>query len=289
MLTTSRKRWEPAFNADVAVTRDGVVVSQFLSTDNNDFRHFEPALYFVIETLGRPAAWMGDGHYGTMTNIVIASREGVILYAPRSGTRSSALADAPPKAGEDDPLPRSLAEPRKATYTAVDFRRRLDKDVVICPAGEELRFIGEYPTDGHRGSYRLYGRRKCEGCELKPRCTSQAGRRVKLMNSVDRDRKSLDPSAIPKTGHPDSVNDEVMLGDLLRAHDERMENGGKAFVKLRGHTSEPANAHLHLHGLRRFHVRGFARCGAVLALACMAHNLRKWAAKAMAERISLAS
>ena len=112
---------------------------------------------------------------------------------------------------------------------------------------------------------------------------------MKLMNSVGRERKSPVPSATPKTGLLDSVGGEVTLGNLLRAHDERMENGGRAFVKLRGHTSEPANAHLHLHGLRRFHVRGFARCGAVLALACIAHNLRKLAAKATTERILLAS
>jgi hypothetical protein len=31
--------------------------------------------------------------------------------------------------------------------------------------------------------------------------------------------------------------------------------------------------------VQRFHVRGLARCGVVLTLACFAHNLLKWKAR----------
>jgi len=68
-----------------------------------------------------------------------------------------------------------------------------------------------------------------------------------------------------------------------------MEKQGKELMKLRGHTSEPANAHLKQHGLGRFHVRGLARCGIVLTLGCIAHNLMRWRACAAAAALKFAS
>ena len=282
MLTTSRKRWEPAFNADIAVTRDGIIVSQFLSTENNDFHFFKPALRFVQATLGKPEAWVGDGHYSTEANIVLASREGVVLYAPRPGPRAS-------NATHDDvqkPTP-SRKERGEAKFQSADFKSHPEKEALICPANEELRFIGEYATDSQHDTYRLYRRRDCSGCQLRERCTSGRGRSVKV---IDRESRAQTPSS-PSTAENGALDDADMpaVAEILRAHDARMESIGKKLTILRGHTSEPANAHLHLHGLGRFHVRGFDRCGVVLTLSCMAHNMRKWAMKVATERILLAS
>ena len=55
-----------------------------------------------------------------------------------------------------------------------------------------------------------------------------------------------------------------------------MEQDGEKMRKFRGSTIEPVNGQLKQHGLVRFHVRGLARCGTALTLACIAHNLMKW-------------
>jgi hypothetical protein len=42
-------------------------------------------------------------------------------------------------------------------------------------------------------------------------------------------------------------------------------------------------------GLGRLHVHALARCGVVLTLGCMAHNLMKWKAREAARAMRLAA
>lgn len=225
MLATSEKRFEPSYNADITVTRDEVIVSQFLTKVPVDFSHFPRALPNVISTLGRPEKWVGDGHYATRANLVLAQREAVVLYAPT----------------------RDHAEKTNGSFTAKDFHWDPEKDVLACPAGCVLEKVGTYGHDQER-PYDLYVRRDCTGCELKPKCTTARGRRVKRFQQ-----------------HP-----------LVQALEARMEQDGDKMRKFRGSTVEPVNGQLKQHGLDRFHVRGLARCATVLTLACIAHNLMKW-------------
>ena len=83
------------------------------------------------------------------------------------------------------------------------------------------------------------------------------------------------------------VNEGQNLGDLLQALEDRMKQVGDAVLKFRRQTIEPVNAQLKQHGLGRFHVRGLARCAAILTLACIAHNLKKWKARETARSIRL--
>jgi len=272
MLATSRKRWEPSFNADISVTRDGIIVSQFLTNDCTDYHHFAPAVDFVQTTLGKPAAWVGDGHYGTEDNLVRADREGILLYAPRRGAREASQGPDIAPVEQSQP-PSGGIEAR--LFQKEDFRPCPETNVLVCPAGEELRYIGEYSNGHLRGSYRLYGRRDCVSCPLKERCTHGEGRRVKIPVTIA--ARAPPHGSLPEDIGADSPPPAEVVR-VLQAHKQRMEQQGAELIKLRGCTSETANAHLHKHGLGRFHVRGQARCGAVLTLACVAHNVRKWAA-----------
>ncbi len=276
MLATSKKRWEPSFNADIAITRDGIIVSQFLTKDPTDYHHFSPALGFVISTLRRPQSWVGDGHYGTAENILLATRSGVELYAPRPGSQKSDDDESAPKQSATEPR---AARP-DALFTRADFRADPEHDVLVCPAGNELRFMGEY-SDSPGTLYRLYGRRDCAPCSLKERCTRSGGRRVKV--------PATPPPAVPASGTGDPANTPTVstpaaddLVAMLRAHEDRMRERGDQFVKLRGQTIEPVNGQIKQHGIGRFHVRGLPRCGTVLTLACIGHNMMKWRTRAMA-------
>lgn len=224
----SVKRIEPSYNADITVTRHSVIVSQFLTNDPTDYGHFRRALPAVVSVLGRPNAWIGDGHYATHANLILADQAQVPLYAP---------------------MP-SLEREEGGMFTTADFRHDPEKDALICPAGRELAKVGRYGVDTDR-PYDLYGRTGCEDCSLKLRCTTGSGRRVKR-----------------HAAH-----------HLLEALENRMRESGESTQRFRGQTVEPVNAQLKQHGLGRLHLRGLARCGVILTLACIAHNLMKWKAR----------
>lgn len=234
----SVKRIEPSYNADITVTRHGVIVSQFLTNDPTDYGHFRRALPAVVSVFGRPDAWIGDGHYATHANLVLADQAGVPLYAPMQ----------------------SLERDESGKFTTVDFRHDSEKDVLVCPAGRDLVKVGRYGEDTDR-PYDLYGRTGCGDCPLKPRCTTGSGRRVKR-----------------HAAH-----------HLLAALENRMKQFGESTQRFRGQTVEPVNAQLKQHGLGRLHLRGLTRCGVVLTLACIAHNLIKWKAREAARVLKRAS
>ena len=287
MLATSEKRWEPSYNADLAATRHGVIVNQILTKDPTDFHHFRPALQAVISAVGKPESWVGDGHYGTRANVLIADREGVILYAPPCwDTRSQ---DDDPPAVSIEKAPAAPASPRlpetnklqclSEKFTRHDFRLDPAREVLICPAEQELRRVGEYTTNNGLGAYRLYARSDCRDCSLKSRCTDTKGRRVKMPIHAD------DGVPHPKRTDESVVGPEQHVGLLLEALENRMKEVGDAVLKFRRETIEPVNAHLKQHGLGRFHVRGLAKCQATLTLACIAHNLSKWKARETARSL----
>lgn len=283
MLATSEKRWEPSYNADLAVTRHGIIVSQFLTKDTTDYHHFEPALQAVISAVGKPESWVGDGHYGTQANILLADREGVFLYAPPASNAGSQEAKPPPNRAVQDSEDANVAHPPPKRFNRSDFRVDLESNILVCPAGQELREIGVYATDNRLGAYRLYGRSNCLDCSLKSQCTDGGGRRIRMPVIAENGTTTVNVSTQPDV----DVNEGQNLGDLLQALEDRMKQVGDAVLKFRRQTIEPVNAQLKQHGLGRFHVRGLARCAAILTLACIAHNLNKWKARETARSIRL--
>lgn len=283
MLATSEKKWQPSYNADLSVTRHGIIVSEFLTNNPTDYHHFEPALKAVVSTLGTPDSWCGDGHYATHANILLADQEGVVLYAPRSQRH----ADDEALSSSDEPVssaPSSGApEPSAERFGRHEFRHDRERDVMICPANQELRLIGVYANESGFGCYQLYGRSDCSDCPLKNRCTHGKGRRIKVP-IIDGDG-----APTPKPTADSSAGAEQDLGLLVQALETRMEQLGDATRRFRGNTVEPLNAHLRQHGLGRFHVRGLPRCAAVLTLACLAHNLMKWDARRAARALRSAA
>jgi transposase len=282
MLATSEKRWEPSYNADLSVTRDGIIVSQFLTKKPTDFHSFAPALAKVKTTLGKPEKWVGDGHYGTHANLALADREGVILYASTTSGRpglsnSSASAPAPqiPAVASPPSTPPARTETKKALFTREDFRIDHERNILICPAERELAYIGTYSDEG-RWPFRLYGRADCTDCALKTACTTMSKRRVKIPCTRTGGIADDPPPPVADETVADAEPD---LAALVQARDDRMEQEGELMRRFRGSTVEPVNAQLKQHGLGRFHVHGLRRCAAVLTLASLGHNVMKWRAK----------
>lgn len=290
MLATSEKRWEPSYNADLAVTRHGIIVSQFLTKNPTDFAHFRSALPAVLSAVGKPESWVGDGHYGTMANVVLADRAGVFLYAPPAWSPISQADSAPADPAEGASTeehahgqPTNPSDQPNAQFTRHDFRLDPARRVLVCPAEQELSFVGEYPTANRLSTYQLYHRPDCADCSQKGRCTKAKGRRVKI--PVHRSAAQM-----KTTGGNDGASDSKLnLLSLLGAHEQRMNDVGDAALSFRRETIEPLNAHLKQHGLGRFHVHGLARCQAVLTLASIGHNVTKWRAREIARSLKAAA
>ncbi|HET9145376.1 MAG TPA: transposase [Sphingomicrobium sp.] len=301
MLATSEKRWEPSYNADITVTRHGVIVSQFLTKRPTDYHHFEPALAAVCSTLKPPQSWVGDGHYKTHANLVAAAKAGVVFYAgSASAAARSEDAPAPTESTMPTMAPTTFAsspvtddaKTKVASFRGADFRLDVERDLLVCPAGEELHFLGAYPTENRQRLYRLYARSNCGTCLLKARCTEAKGRRVKIFA----DPPALPPreqganSATENAGDaPPDPGSTPTLDVLIREHETRMNDIGPNVMRFRGQTVEPVNGQLKQHGLGRLHVHGLARSSVVLALGCMAHNLMKWKAREAARAMRLAA
>jgi len=98
-------------------------------------------------------------------------------------------------------------------------------------------------------------------CALKPRCTNQKGK----------------------------VQTRGVAHHLLSALEKRMNEMGAKIDRFRRQTVEPVNGQVKQHGLGRLRVRGLARGGAILTLACFAHNLMKWRAREAARALARAS
>jgi transposase len=77
------------------------------------------------------------------------------------------------------PLPKSGAASKHGVFTADQFRYQQERDLYVCPQGEELTFRGlEKARDKE---YRIYRTNACGTCPLRPRCTTgkQNGRRMR--------------------------------------------------------------------------------------------------------------
>lgn len=275
MLATSEKRWQPSYNADIAVERHGIIVSQFLTKRPTDFHNFAPALNTVVSTVGCPESWIGDGHYGTHANLLLADQHGVVLYAsPEGDVAPASTGGSAPPAPTPDPGPQASKHSHRT-----EFRHDAERNVVICPANLELRFVGRYPTDNGHGTYRLYARRDCSDCSLKEDCTAGTGRRFKLADGP-----------LSASGADHATEDTARhLAELIRARDARMQQQGDEVMRFRRSTVEPTHAHLKQHGLSRLHVRGLRRGNAVLTLCCTSHNIMKWRARENARALRLAA
>jgi len=124
-----------------------------------------------------------------------------------------------------------------------------ERDVLICPAGRELTFRGQYRT--RTGSYRHYQACNCQSCSLQSQCVG-AGRRSRqvCLSIVEPQRKKM--------------------REKLKSAD------AKKLYELRKQTVEPVFGQIKSNlGMSRFLLYGLKGAKAEAALMCMVHNMLK--------------
>jgi transposase len=75
-------------------------------------------------------------------------------------------------------LPKPMTSNAKAEgrFGKQDFRYMADEDVYVCPAGEKLTY--RYTTEENELALRRYWTNACQGCAIKPTCTTAKERRI---------------------------------------------------------------------------------------------------------------
>ena len=143
---------------------------------------------------------------------------------------------------------------RDELFASKCFLPALDRDVLICPAGRELVFRVEHCC--RVGTYRQYAATNCQSCSFYRDCvrTRYGSRRV---------------------------NVSVMLSDREAMKEKLKTPEGKRLFRLRSQTVEPVFGQIKSNtGFARFLTWGLEGATAEMALASMAHNVRKCVAKA---------
>lgn len=124
-----------------------------------------------------------------------------------------------------------------------------ERDVLICPAGRELTFRGQYRTGS--GGYRRYQARGCRSCSFYGQCVSNSlgGRRISL-SVVEPQRAKM--------------REKLESADAKRLYGLRKQTVEPVFGRIKSNL-----------GLSRFLLHGLEGATAEASLMCMVHNVLK--------------
>lgn len=137
----------------------------------------------------------------------------------------------------------------KGDYAKSKFRFDAERDLYVCPRGEELPFSGAHKATTGKPAMRVY---RCgnDSCPVKSSCTEdKAGRAIKRRDGEDAVERQIKKMSVPANQVLYGLRKEIVehVFGIIKAVD----------------------------GFRRFTVRGLDGAKAQWSLACLAVNLRK--------------
>mgnify|MGYP001209285519 CR=1 FL=1 len=221
----------PAYNAQITVDgAQGVIVAAEITQQESDSGQLAGQLVQVLEnTGGRPEVALADSGY---------SDEGTFQWLEETGQEAL----LPPQ-----------EHPQEAKRTDLFASRCFDhdaaRDVLICPAGQELTF--RRVIRGSSGSYRIYTAHNCRSCSFYAEC-------VKVKSKRGR-----------------SVWISIVAGAREKMRQKLKTPAGRALYRLRQQLAEPVFGNFKSNlRFSRFGLAGKSGAGAELWLQCAAQNLK---------------
>lgn len=262
---------KPNYNAQLAVdTESGGILAGDVNDEADDSGQLTPMLKQVAANCGAlPKEASADSGYNTGPELAALEEDGIVGYLPDSGQNSGlksadtpeAQAVATAQAGKtlNDEQWEALPKDSKGRITKVSFRYDRQSDVVRCPMGALLGFVGSGQRTMKWGTAirRQYGGSPaCASCPRSSACCQ------KLVRG--------------RTVNRDQYED---YRERMRA---RMSSDrSRSRYRLRRQTVEPRFGQIKRGlGIRRFMRRGLSGVRAEWLLACTAVNvgilLRHW-------------
>jgi transposase len=134
---------------------------------------------------------------------------------------------------------------KKGMFSKEDFSYKAEKDVYVCPAGQELNNRGKGIEKGRQMKY--YATAACGSCVMKKQCTEGAQRRIKRL-----------------------VNEEVM--ERMAA---RVRAGPDKLRIRRALVEHPFGTIKRAMGQGYFLMRGKSKVGTEMSMTVMAYNMKR--------------
>lgn len=162
----------PAYNAQLAVTEDQLIVHADVTTEPVDVNQVRSAVKGIEECAGvLPTVLVADAGYGSGENLRYLEDKGIDAYIPEQGER---------QIGKEK-------RPRPHLYGKESFTYDEARDRYICPQGEEMkpaataRLTGPY----HKREISVYRTKRgvCARCPRRQQCTTNE----KIGRAISRD------------------------------------------------------------------------------------------------------
>jgi transposase len=143
---------------NVVDDKHGLIVHTEAVSDHSDVNQFARQIEQAHEVLGkRCEVACGDAGYADTEELEKIDSQGIKVVVP---SQRQALHE------EEGPFGKSR------------FRYQREQDCYVCPAGQQLGYVGTDRSTGKR-HYRISDRKICQGCEHYGRCTrSKGGRKI---------------------------------------------------------------------------------------------------------------
>jgi len=236
-LMKTRDGFRPAFNVQAAVdSQHQVVLGMKVTGSENDHGQLPGMLSEVLNNCGMPAVMaLADTGY---------CDEPTLVALEQMGQDALIALGKHPLAAKDNDL-----------FASKCFLADSERDVLICPAGGELSFSGEYQCGS--GRYKLYSAHGCGTCSFRNQCvkSGRGSRRVSI-----------------------SCNER----HRHRMREKLTRPGCKLLYRLRSQIIEPVFGQIkHDRSFRKFLLRGLNGASAEMSLVFLVHNLLKCLKKAI--------
>ncbi len=161
------------YNAHITVDeKNKLILDHEVVNENDDFNHLNELSSRAKQILEvDKLEVVADANYYDSEEIKKCTDNGVTPYIPERNPQGKADLDP--------------------DFYKSKFKFDKEKDVYICPAGNELRFWATYDARKQK----LYRTEKCSTCEFKPRCTSNKRGRIltrrEFEETVEENRKRV--------------------------------------------------------------------------------------------------
>lgn len=244
----------PAYNAQAAVTEDQLIVYADVTTEPVDVNQLKPALEGIEGLLEeQPEKVVADAGYTGGENLEALETKGIDGYIPESGEKNIGKA----------------ASRRPELFQKGDFRYDAEKNLYICPAGQEMRPVANSTiktkySEKHITTYRT-AKGACSTCEINHKCTTNK----KMGRAITRDGYEEYRQKMRK-----KINTEE----------------GKEIYGKRKILAEPVFGQMRVvGGLNQFLLRGLEKVRTEWKIGATAHNLLKIIRRALEGKVVLAN
>jgi transposase len=140
----------PAFNAQVSVDKNQIIVAADISQSPDDGANLVPMIEQSLENIGNTTSTiLADGGYYSAANMEYIEAENLDIYMPMGKNHGQC----------------------QGKFSVNDFKYEESKDSFICPAGQRLKYRSSRFKGGIERRGYCCSRSKCKGCELKSGCT----------------------------------------------------------------------------------------------------------------------